>query len=297
MNTWGILPLDKPEGWTSHDAVDRVRKNLGTRKVGHAGTLDPLATGVLVLCVGQATRLSPYLTAHAKYYRARVCLGVRTNTMDAEGEVLSRIDDIPLAIDEITPTLESFRGAIQQTPPMFSAKKIGGKRLHRLARAGKVVERAPIDVHVEILRAEGYEPPYLDLHVACSKGTYVRVLADDIGQTLGCGAHIASLRRTASGPITIAQCRSIDELDDIERTLMDPNEALADLPEVALPDRLADRFTKGTAVSTGAELEDVDGPIRVRSERGALLGIGSVTAATLTPKCVLSERSDAPRHA
>ena len=290
MNAWGILPLDKPAGWTSHDVVDRIRKDLGIRRVGHAGTLDPLATGVLVVCVGRATRLTPYLTAHAKRYRARLHLGVRTDTMDAEGETLSTTGDFPRSMDPITAVLPGYRGRINQVPPMYSAKKVGGKRLHRLARAGKTVERAPIAVHIEALRVEAYTPPFLDLDIACSKGTYVRVLADDIGQAVGCGAHIASLRRTKSGPISIDQCRSIDDLGDITGAMMDPNEALADLPEIVLSDDLAQRFTNGTAIAASVgpvEFGD-DVPIRVRGQRGELLGIGQQAASLIAPKCVLS---------
>lgn len=292
VNTWGILPLDKPAGLTSHDVVDLVRKDLGIQKVGHAGTLDPLATGVLVVCVGRATRLTPYLTAHAKRYRARLHMGVRTDTMDAEGQTLSSTEDIPLTVDPITAVLADYRGTINQIPPMYSAKKVGGKRLHRLARAGKIVERQSVSIHIDALRVEAYTPPFLDLDIACSKGTYVRVLADDIGLAVGCGAHISSLRRTASGSISIDQCCAIDDIGDGLGAMIDPNQALADLPEITLPDHLASRFSNGTAVATAngtAELcEDVT--TRVRGSQGELLGIGQMTGSLVTPKCVLPSR-------
>ncbi len=292
MTMWGILPLDKPAGWTSHDVVDRIRKDLCIRKVGHAGTLDPLATGVLVVCVGRATRLTPYLTAHAKRYRARLHLGIRTDTMDAEGAMVSKGENVPETQDTILSVLETYRGRIQQVPPMYSAKKVRGQRLHRLARAGQTVERDPIEVEIGALNVQAYDPPFLDLDIACSKGTYVRVLADDIGEAIGCGAHIASLRRTESGPISIERCRTLDDLEDVEMAMMDPNEALSDLPEIVLREDQAHRFTNGRAVTPAGPVGTIEGgAVRVRGLNGELIGIGRRRALEVTPKCVLSSGS------
>ena len=293
MNTlWGILPVDKPEGWTSHDVVDRVRKALNTRKVGHAGTLDPLATGVLVICVGKATRLSPYLTAHTKRYTAVIQFGARTDTMDSDGTVIERSDAIPDSLAEIEQILPGFRGDIEQTPPMFSAKKIDGQRLHRLARAGQTVEREATSIRIESLVIRSFDPPDLTLDVVCSKGTYVRVLADDIGQTIGCGAHITALRRTACGPINLDLCKNVEALDtDVH--LMDPNEALADMPQVVVTAEMAERFIHGqTLPATGISAPvQPRVPVRVLNETGDLLGIGQMGDMALHPKCVLVGKS------
>ncbi len=196
----GFLVVDKPSGWTSHDVVDAARRWLGTRRVGHLGTLDPAATGVLPLAVRDATKLVPFLEAGSKGYVGTIRLGAETDTLDADGDVLRRhVGPLP---DEacVRAALARFSGEMAQVPPMFSAVKRNGVRLHKLARAGKHVERQPKTVRIDRLDLLKYAPPDLDILVECSAGTYVRVIAEDLGRELGCGAHLAGLRRTRSGP-------------------------------------------------------------------------------------------------
>jgi tRNA pseudouridine55 synthase len=206
----GILNLNKPSGPTSHDIIDRVRGLTGIRRVGHAGTLDPMATGVLLVCIGKATRVSEYLMAGQKVYRARVRLGITTDTYDVEGQVVASasVDDVTRA--EVEATLTRFRGAIEQVPPMYSALKHKGERLHRLARQGVEVKREPRQVEISRLALTEWEPPECTLEVTCSPGTYVRALAHDLGQALGCGAHLTGLVRLASGRFRLEDSVTLD---------------------------------------------------------------------------------------
>ena len=206
----GILNLDKPRGPTSHDVVNRVRKLTGIRRVGHAGTLDPMATGVLLICIGRATRVSEYLMAGQKVYRARVRLGVTTNTYDAEGDIVATADLVEVSRAEAEVALARFRGQIDQVPPMYSAIKREGQSLHRLARRGVEVERRPRRVDIYRLEMTAWEPPQFTLEVACSPGTYVRSLAHDLGQVLGCGAHLVELTRLASGEFRLEEATTLD---------------------------------------------------------------------------------------
>lgn len=199
----GFLVIDKPRGWTSHDAVDAARRWLGTRRIGHLGTLDPLATGVLPLAVRDATKLAPFLEGGEKSYAGTIRLGEETDTLDAEGRTLRRHDGPLPSEDRIQAALASFLGETEQLPPMFSAVKHRGVPLHRLARQGQVVERRAKRVRIDRITLRKFAPPDLDFEVDCSAGTYVRALAHDLGQSLGCGAHLLGLRRTRSGPFTI----------------------------------------------------------------------------------------------
>jgi tRNA pseudouridine55 synthase len=194
--------VDKPRGWTSHDVVDAARRWLGTRRVGHLGTLDPLATGVLPLAVREATKLVPFLEGGAKSYAGTIRLGLETDTLDAEGRVVRRHEGPYPDEAALRAGLVAFTGEIEQLPPMFSAVKLGGVPLHRLARQGQEVERAPKRVRIERFELVGYSPPDAQIEVDCSAGSYVRALAADLGRHLGCGAYLASLRRTRSGPFT-----------------------------------------------------------------------------------------------
>ncbi|MBI5957769.1 MAG: tRNA pseudouridine(55) synthase TruB [Chloroflexi bacterium] len=194
----GLLNLYKPQGPTSHDLVDWVRRGTRQKKVGHAGTLDPNASGVLILCLGFATRLSEYVMESPKTYRARLRLGIETDTYDALGAVVAE-NPAPVVREAVEAALVGFRGEIQQVPPMYSALKQGGKKLYDLARAGKEVERAPRTVTISRLELLAWEPPFVTLEVDCSPGTYIRSLAFDLGRVLGVGAHLAALERTASG--------------------------------------------------------------------------------------------------
>jgi len=241
----GLLIVNKPSGITSHDVVARVRRLTGQRRVGHAGTLDPLATGVLVLCLGQATRLAEYLSTDDKLYRARLRLGVTTDSFDAEGEVVSRTPVHGITRGDVERHLQGLIGEIQQVPPMYSALKHRGTPLHRLARAGVTVRRAARQVRIHRLELQEWSPPDLVLDIHCSKGTYVRVLAHDLGQRLGCGAHVTGLQRLASGRFDISQAVT---LDDVARAidagigfeLLRPMDlALQHLPSVKVDEALA----------------------------------------------------------
>ena len=228
----GFLVMDKPRGWTSHDAVDAARRWLGTRRVGHLGTLDPLATGVLPLAVRDATKLAPFLQGGEKSYVGTIRLGEETDTLDAEGRTLRRHEGPLPAEAEVEAALARFLGEILQLPPMFSAVKHQGVPLHRLARQGRVVERSEKRVRIDRIAMRRFAPPDLDFEVDCSAGTYVRALAHDLGQSLGCGAHLLGLRRTRSGPFTIEMAHGADRLaqaaekGELESLLVPPVNAL-----------------------------------------------------------------------
>ncbi len=207
----GILVLDKPRGPSSFALVHRLRQLTHIRKIGHTGTLDPFATGVMVMLIGKScTRLSDQLISDDKTYSACVHLGVTTDTYDGEGTVVASCERCP-SLEEITCVLQQFQGEIFQIPPMFSAKKVQGKKLYHLARQGIQIPRDPVQIQVAISLIQ-YEYPYLHLEVTCSKGTYIRSLAHDIGEQLGCGAHLSQLRRTRSGQFTLGQALPLDGL-------------------------------------------------------------------------------------
>lgn len=240
----GIFNIDKPTGMTSHDVVDAVRRLVRQRRVGHAGTLDPLATGVLVVCVGNATRLVEYMVGHDKEYRVTVRLGVETDTYDAEGSVVAERPVPPLSRDDIEAVLSHFRGEIEQIPPPYSAIRRGGRRLYELARAGAKVEVPPRRVTIYALNLEAWQPPNLILHVVCSAGTYVRSLAYDIGRALGTGGHVVALRRLRSGPFRVEDAVPLDVLlqaPDWRASLLPPDAGLVDWPRLDLaPDQAED---------------------------------------------------------
>lgn len=252
----GFLNINKPLGMTSHDVVARIRRLLkrdtGQKKVGHAGTLDPLATGVLVLCLGDATRLSEYVMSSQKCYRANIRLGIETDTYDAEGEVIAEKPIEHIRQSDVEHVLEQFRGDIQQIPPMYSAIKQGGKKLYELARSGQTVERPARSVLIHSLQIVGWAPPHLELEVVCSPGTYIRSLAYDIGQELKAGAHLAGLVRTASGDFTIEKSQSLDmllESDDWQRHIIPPKIGLSNWQSVTLTDSQAQELKYGRAIA------------------------------------------------
>jgi len=260
----GFLVLDKPAGCTSHDMVDVARRWLGTRRVGHLGTLDPQATGVLPLAVREATKLISHISSEGKSYVGTVRLGAETDTLDGQGQVLRRHRGELPAEEDVLRGLSSFRGEIEQIPPMYSAVKQGGVPLHRLARQGEEVERAPKKVRIDRLDLLRFAPPDVEIAVDCSPGTYVRVLAADLGEALGCGAYLESLSRTRSGPFTIDQALSPARLDEeaqagtLERCLIPPAEAM-DLPVITLASEAASRVLHGGDVSPGSGLRQAPG--------------------------------------
>lgn len=213
----GFLILDKPSGWTSHDVVARVRRLTGQKRAGHTGTLDPDATGVLIVCLGLATRLIPFIEDDTKAYRAVLSLGATTNTQDAGGRVLSTRDASHITEADLLAALSPFRGAIMQTPPMVSAVRHRGRRLYEYARLGEEVERVARPVTIHRLEASGFRPgaaARATLDVECSGGTYIRTLCNDIGASLGVGGHLESLRRTRAGPFTEAEAVSLERFTE-----------------------------------------------------------------------------------
>ncbi len=272
----GILIVNKPGGMTSHDVVARVHRWSGIRRVGHAGTLDPLATGVLVLCLGQATRLSEYLMASPKQYRATILLGVETDTYDREGRVVRR-SPVNLSRAQVEAALAEFVGKIAQVPPMYSALKREGTPLYRLARRGQEVERQARQVEIYTLQLMDWSPPQLTIEVTCSPGTYIRSLAHDLGQRLGCGAHLTALTRLASGEFRLEQAVTLDELSAafMERTwqryLLPMDVALQGLPALHLDARQAARVRQG--MSLPAAPDHPGGPARAYDPEGHLVAI------------------------
>ena len=211
----GVLLVDKPQGLTSHDVVYRLRRKLQMKKIGHAGTLDPMATGLLVMLIGKATRISQYLMSVDKVYEGEITLGVVTNSQDAEGEVMETRPVPALTEAAVREVMKSFLGDQYQMPPMFSAIKIGGVALYKLARKGEEVEREPRFIRVAAFELTSFALPRLTFNLHCTKGTYVRTIAHDLGQKLGCGAHLSALRRTGSGQFTIAQCTPLDTIETL----------------------------------------------------------------------------------
>ncbi len=213
----GVLLIDKPSGMTSHDVVDRVRRHFGFRKVGHCGTLDPAATGLLILVLERATKLQDRLMSDDKAYEGTMILGVSTDSQDADGEIIAEKPVPPLSADDIEEALARFRGDIQQIPPMVSAVKHQGTPLYKLARKGKTVEREPRLIHIYDLRVLGLELPRITFRVACTKGTYVRTICSDVGDLLGCGAHLHELRRTRSGKFDVSEAHQLQTVLTLTR--------------------------------------------------------------------------------
>ena len=254
MKDFGLILADKPVGPTSHRVVHLVRQGTGIRKVGHAGTLDPRASGLLVLCLGAATRLSEYISTSSKCYEAVVRFGAATRTYDGDGEVVSRSTEIPSRA-QVDAALQAFTGEIQQVPPPFSAVKVAGQRAYELARSGKEVDLGPRSVTIYVLRVRDYQPPDLALEVECSAGTYIRSLAHDLGERLGCGGYLSALRRTKAGPFSLDQAVTLDHL---ERAFVDgtwesyvhpPIEALPEFARLQLDAEQADRIRLGNSVA------------------------------------------------
>lgn len=310
----GTLIIDKPAGITSHDVVSRVRRIIGTRRVGHAGTLDPFATGVLVVCFGRATRLVQFLVGLDKEYIATVRLGFATDTHDITGKQMTALESSnELSLDCLRNVLTEFKGKQLQTPPMFSAKKVAGERLHRAAREGREVERKPVEIVVDSIDlVRSRDETIIDdedgtrlftINVRCSSGTYVRTLAHDIGTRLGVGAHLAALRRTAVGHFGIEDALTLDELDvavgagELQRVTVSPADALKYLPLVRLDERRVDRVSHGIEARLDADELSAIGSkaewVRLLNERGELIAVGlyDETSKAVRPRVVLKDAS------
>jgi tRNA pseudouridine55 synthase len=266
----GILVIDKSAGVSSFDVVRQVRRLCKTRRVGHAGTLDPLATGVLPVAVGWATRLVEYLMAGEKTYQTTMLLGVSTDTQDSEGQPLEKKTWRHVSREALESAICSFIGHIEQLPPMYSALKKDGKPLYQLARQGIEIERQPRPVLIESLVIDEFAPPYVTFTVRCSKGTYVRTLCHDLGQLLNCGAHMTSLRRLACGELDATASHTLDELLQISSEgrrlpLLSPAEALADWPALSVSGRLLEKLKDGVAPDMSAlDVSALDPGSRVR---------------------------------
>lgn len=246
----GILLLDKPSGMTSNAALGRAKRVVGIRKAGHTGTLDPMASGLLVLCFGEATKVSGFLLDADKAYEAEATLGITTDSEDAEGEVIAEQPVPAFGLDDIESALSAFRGPIEQVPPMHSALKHQGKRLYELARRGEVVERPPRSVVIHQLECVDWTHPRLRLNVRCSKGTYIRSLVRDLGEALGCGAHLSALRRTLSSPFDLADAITLNALSELDAEsaralLLAPDQAVLHFPAIQLDEASALRLQQG----------------------------------------------------
>jgi len=211
----GVLLVDKPQGLTSHDVVYRLRRKLSMKKIGHAGTLDPMATGLLIMLIGKATRISQYLISNDKVYEGEATLGIVTDSQDAEGEVMETRPVPELTEAQVREAMKGFLGDQYQIPPMHSAIKIGGVPLYKLARKGEEVEREPRFIRVVSFELNSFTPPKLTFTLHCTKGTYVRTIAHDLGQKLGCGAHLSALRRTGSGKFNLSQGVTLEQIEEL----------------------------------------------------------------------------------
>lgn len=286
----GVLRVDKPAGPTSHDIVARCRRALGVRRIGHTGTLDPFATGLLLLCVGPATRLAQYLTGLGKAYQATALLGQETDTDDLHGEVV-RISEAwhDLGRSRIEEALAGFVGPLMQVPPAFSAKKVAGERMYRRARRGDAVTLEPAAVTVYEAQILGVDLPRVRFELSCSSGTYVRAVARDLGRVLGCGAHLTELRRTRVGPLDVGDAVSGDALHDealVRAAWMTPAQALSHLPSVSLSDADAARFTHGQPAAWDGDDVPEDEPVAVLHGT-SLLGVGVRSGDQVRPRKVL----------
>lgn len=311
----GLLVLDKPAGMTSHDVVDAVRRLFGMRKVGHAGTLDPPATGVLLVGLGRATRLLTFLLRLPKEYQAQIAFGVTTSTQDATGETIES-KPCRFGADDLRRAAERFRGQILQVPPMVSALKVGGERLYRAARRGEDVQRSAREVNIYSLEIDHFDPAaYLaTLRVACSSGTYIRTLAADIGEALGCGAHLRSLVRTAIGSFSQTEALSLERLAGLSESermesVLPPAEAMRDFPVHRATDEDVRKVASGRPVrfvepparageiaathvsgaAGGAHTKGMSAgvPIAVVDSKGDLLAVYRRTRGELKPAVVL----------
>lgn len=281
-NISGIVLLDKPLGITSNKALQIVKRLYNAAKAGHTGSLDPLATGLLPLCLGEATKVSGFLLDADKSYLATIKLGIKTSSADAEGEVIETRPVESYSNKQIQSAIDLFIGDIEQIPPMHSALKVDGQPLYKLAHQGKSIERKARSVHIyniEILRFEGDE---LEIEVECSKGTYIRTLAEDIGEKLGCGAHLSALRRTSSGPFHLEHSVRLEELEALKETgfekmdefLMPAEDALEDWESLNLSDDAAFYISRGQAVQVPNA--PTSGLVRLFSDEKGFLGIGEI---------------------
>jgi tRNA pseudouridine55 synthase len=289
MGPEGLLPVDKPVGPTSHDVVARARRALGTRRIGHTGTLDPFASGLLLLCLGRATRLAEYLTGQPKAYRAVVRLGQEMDSDDLTGAPVGEPTGLTdLSRQSIEDALAPLRGPILQLPSRFSAKKVAGERAYHAARRGEEPALEPVAVTVHRLELVSWEPPDAVIDTEVSSGTYVRALGRDIGRALGVGAHLRELRRTGIGERSVTGALPLESLDDagaVEGALLTPLQALDGFPRVEVGDAERQRLARGQAIESGDE--PAEGPIAVH-QAGELLAVAEWRGGELHPRKVFA---------
>ncbi len=289
--TAGFLVVDKPGGITSNAVISRVKRATGVKKVGHAGTLDPMATGVVVVAIGPVTRLIRYIQDQAKEYLATAEFGVSTDTLDADGSVLNR-EPMAISMDDLDRVRERFVGEIHQVPPMVSALKHNGRRLYELAREGVVIDRDAREVRIDLLEFLSVGPgpyPKVEFRVVCGKGTYVRSLADDIAGALGGSAHLTSLRRTRTGSLTAGEHGiGADDLENWREKLLSPAEALADLPSVTVDQETAAAVGHGVRFAGGTMTEIPEAtPVRVLDPQGNMIAVYTRSGDTCRAEVVI----------
>ena len=290
----GILNINKPPQVTSHDVVDRVRRIIREKRIGHTGTLDPLATGVLVLCVGKATRIAQYLEAGEKEYQAVMRLGVKTDTLDADGRIVETRSYVPPDRENIIRMMEQLTGSIMQRPPAYSALKVGGVPSYKLAREGRAKPLSPRPVNIHAIDLTSYEDPFVCFTVRCSKGVYVRTLCADMGESLGMGAHLTGLTRTRSGRFRIQNAVTIERLENlaasasIEQVVISISEALEDFPPILLSEKESGRILHGNQVPCPESLAISSGFFRLQDPAGRLLALARNVAGVLKPELVFS---------
>jgi tRNA pseudouridine55 synthase len=291
----GVLNINKPSGVTSHDVVESVRKILHERRIGHTGTLDPLATGVLVLCAGRATRIARYLEAGEKEYKAVMRLGVTTDTLDADGVILETKPYSPPARQKIVAALQGFTGQIMQRPPAYSAVKVAGVPSYKLAREGKAELLKPRPVTIYSIELTAFEDPMVSLTTRCSKGVYIRTLCADLGDALGMGAHLTGLERTRSGLFCIDRAVTLDRLRAMmaagngDEAVTPIDEALAAFPAIPVSEAEAARVLHGNEISCPSSFANVASDhVRLHSPAGRLLGLARIVAGVLKPDLIFS---------
>lgn len=285
-----IVNLDKDSDITSHDAVTAVKKLFKVKKAGHAGTLDPIATGVLLVCLNEATKISSLLSDIDKEYIMTAKVGESTDTYDSGGKVIKATTDFNITRNEIENVIKRFVGEIEQIPPMYSAIKVSGKPLYRLARKGIEIERMPRKVIIDSIEILSFESPFLKLRVSCSKGTYMRSLCNDIGNALGVGAHMTELIRTRIGEFTIENSARINELPHKTASLCSIDAALKHLPEIKLEGDALKRAKNGNPIIPPCPLlvkRGEDGFVRLKDPEGRLFGIGKVSKDSIKIKRLL----------
>lgn len=278
-----MVAIDKPEGLTSRRVVNEVSRSLRVKKAGHLGTLDPFATGVLIVLLGKATRVAPFLQMEPKEYQATLKLGLETDTQDRTGKVVREVDEVCVSQEEVRAVLSKFKGAVVQTPPMFSALKHQGVALYKLARRGQDVPRRERLVEIFEIEVEKIDLPFISFRVLCSGGTYIRTLASDVGRGLGCGAHLTALRRLRTGGFTIKDCLTLDQFKElaragkVERALIPINEALSHIRGVTVSRGAISRVGRGQGIGPTDLMEPLSvNPgerLRLMSEEGHLLAL------------------------